>query len=153
MAYKNKEDRLIYAKAYRASHRQELRENNKIYRLNNLEKERTRGRLKAKNTPKVVSAARKRKWRQLHKGEHCAEVMRRYAAKLHRTPKWLSKEQQYKIKQFYVAAAKLTRETGIKHEVDHVMPLQGKILSGLHVPWNLQILTKSENARKNNKVL
>jgi len=50
-------------------------------------------------------------------------------------------------------AWKITAETGIKHEVDHIIPIKGKNVSGLHVPWNLQILTKSKNAKKRNRVI
>jgi 5-methylcytosine-specific restriction endonuclease McrA len=52
---------------------------------------------------------------------------------------------------FYAQAKKLTRETGVNHEVDHIYPLQGKDCSGLHVPWNLQVLTKQQNTTKNNR--
>ena len=73
------------------------------------------------------------------------------ASKNKATPKWLTEEQKQQIKSFYVEADRLTKETGIGHHVDHIIPLQGKEVSGLHVPWNLQILTKSENNIKNNK--
>ena len=56
-----------------------------------------------------------------------------------------------KIEWFYREAKRLFKETGIPHHVDHIIPLQGKYVSGLHVPTNLQILTASENSTKGNR--
>lgn len=67
------------------------------------------------------------------------------------TPPWLTSEQWAEMNAIYEKARKLTLETGIRHEVDHIHPLNGKNLSGLHVPWNLQILTQSENVSKSNR--
>jgi hypothetical protein len=92
-----------------------------------------------------------KKWRQENPGKQNAKTARRRAAKLQATPKWLTEKQKQQIEVFYIEAARLTRETGIPHEVDHIRPLQGKNSNGLHVPWNMQILTQVENARKNNK--
>lgn len=72
------------------------------------------------------------------------------AAKLKRTPPWLTEEHWKQIEEFYNEARRLTQVTGIPHEVDHIIPLRGKNVSGLHVPWNLQILTESQNCSKNN---
>lgn len=72
--------------------------------------------------------------------------------KLNATPKWLTKSQLDLIKMFYARAKYLTIETGIPHQVDHIIPLQGENVCGLHVPWNLRIVTKSENSSKGNKL-
>lgn len=82
-----------------------------------------------------------------------AKNMKRHADKLKRTPKWLTKQQLKEMQSFYIKAKILTKQTGIPHEVDHILPLRGKNLSGLHVPWNLQILTESENIKKSNRVV
>ena len=65
------------------------------------------------------------------------------------TPSWANKES---IKEIYQLAAKLTESTGIMHEVDHIVPLKGKTVCGLHVPWNLQVLAAKDNLSKSNKV-
>ena len=54
--------------------------------------------------------------------------------------------------QFYTEARQKTVETGVKHEVDHIIPLISDVVSGLHVPWNLQILTTFENRSTSNNV-
>lgn len=55
-----------------------------------------------------------------------------------------------KIAAFYLEARRLTKETGIKHEVDHIDPLKHDLVSGLHHEDNLQILPKADNVRKLN---
>ena len=74
------------------------------------------------------------------------------ARKRNAVPKWLTRDQKKEILAFYKEAQRLTEETGIPHEVDHIHPLSGKNLSGLHVPWNLQVLTKVDNRLKYNKI-
>lgn len=64
------------------------------------------------------------------------------------TPAWRDKKA---IKAIYQEARRLTTETGIKHEVDHIVPITGKKVCGLHVEANLQILTKTQNTRKHAK--
>lgn len=82
--------------------------------------------------------------------KNAALASKRRAAQLQRTPKWLTSVHLSQIELFYEAANKLTKEFGIPMEVDHIIPLQGKIVSGLHVPWNLQVITQAENCSKNN---
>ena len=76
---------------------------------------------------------------------------RRRAAKLLRTPPWLTKEQRAEIEAIYVLCAERTKVTGVPHAVDHVIPLVGRTVSGLHIAANLQIITASENCSQNNK--
>ena len=68
------------------------------------------------------------------------------------TPNWLSKEQKDAIKQVYLDAMAITRGTGVAHVVDHVIPLRGELVSGLHVPWNLAVITSKANSKKSNKI-
>lgn len=75
------------------------------------------------------------------------------AAKYNATPDWLTKEHLEQIKEFYQIARDLAwlNESEVL-QVDHIVPLQGKEVCGLHVPWNLQILPKSKNISKFNNL-
>lgn len=76
----------------------------------------------------------------------------RYEAQLKRaTPAWLTDEDWEEMNAIYRRAQELTRSTGVRHEVDHKIPLNGKTVTGLHVPANLQILTQAQNVSKSNK--
>jgi 5-methylcytosine-specific restriction endonuclease McrA len=75
----------------------------------------------------------------------------RRAAKLNRTPKWLDDVQRQQIAEMYECAKELSVMTGESWEVDHIVPMQGECVSGLHVPWNLQLMPKSLNSAKKNK--
>lgn len=55
------------------------------------------------------------------------------------------------IASIYEACRKRSAVTGVPHHVDHIVPLQGRMVCGLHVHWNLQIMTASENCRKSNR--
>lgn len=89
-------------------------------------------------------------WVSQNRGKHNAYHTLRNLSKIQRTPKWLTKENLLEIEVFYKKAQELTNKTKIKYQVDHIVPLNGKNVSGLHVPGNLQILTQKENIKKFN---
>lgn len=67
------------------------------------------------------------------------------------TPAWLTRTQRSEIRQMYQVAITLTKTTGEQYVVDHIVPLRGKDVCGLHVPWNLRVITQEENLAKSNK--
>ncbi len=87
-----------------------------------------------------------------HRAAKTARENLRRAKKLNATPKWLTEMQLDDIKALYLKCKVLKVLTGIIYHVDHIIPLQGDNVSGLHVPWNLQILPWYENLSKGNRV-
>ena len=96
-------------------------------------------------TEKGKLSARKAKKKQIDSGLNNFYNAKRRAAELQATPKWLTSTQLTDIKQVYTNCPS-------GYTVDHIIPLQNEIVSGLHVPWNLQYLTPSENSQKRNKI-
>ena len=80
-----------------------------------------------------------------------ASNAKRRATILAQTPAWVSEHELQRIKALYKEAARLTAATGITHHVDHILPLQGELVCGLHCLSNLQILTQAENCSKSNR--
>lgn len=85
--------------------------------------------------------------------QYAARCAKRRAAKLSACPPWLPKSAQSAIAAIYAEAKRISAETGTKHHVDHIVPLQGENVRGLHVPWNLQIIPAAINCRKFNRLL
>jgi len=90
-------------------------------------------------------------WRRDNPDKSNAYNAERRAGKLKATPSWLSEQHKESIAQVYAECSTLSKETGEPHHVDHIVPLKNPTVCGLHVPWNLQILTKQENSVKSNK--
>lgn len=66
------------------------------------------------------------------------------------TPPWLTRKQKSEIRQLYQIAITMTQTTGEQYVVDHIYPLRSDVVCGLHVPWNLRVVTQQENLRKSN---
>lgn len=103
-----------------------------------------------RNPDKVKQHAAKVK--RENKGKVNADTVKRRTAKMHRTPAWLTEDDLWMITQAYELAALRTKMFGFAWHVDHVLPLQGKTVSGFHTPLNLQVIPGVENIRKGNRV-
>ena len=75
----------------------------------------------------------------------------RRARQRNATPSWLSKEQRLQILDLY-KLRDCFMQNGLQYHVDHIVPLFGENVCGLHVPWNLQLLSPEDNLLKSNKI-
>jgi hypothetical protein len=80
-----------------------------------------------------------------------ANVMRYRNGKAKRTPNWLTPDDFWMMEQAYELARLRTDMLGFQWEVDHEIPLRGKLVSGLHVPDNLRVVPKLVNRDKSNR--
>lgn len=102
---------------------------------------------RAKNPEKAkeIMARSGAKWSRRRCDKRAAMRAKARASRMNRLPIWA---QHQDIEAIYSLAAELTSKTGIPHEVDHIIPLNGDGVCGLHVKENLQIITRSENRSK-----
>lgn len=147
---------------HRVKNRDALNESERIRYRNNRDAELERSRrYKLANPEKIRAAATKycaankevavdryREWAKANPGKALARCRKRQAAKLNRTPPWASLKE---IEKIYQLAARVSKFTGVPMHVDHIIPLQGKNISGLHAENNLQIIPASVNLSKGNR--
>lgn len=131
----NKERVVISEKKYRDNNHEDIKKRRRSFMENNPHKEKEYSK-KYRDTEKGKVSGRYR-------------AAKRRAAKLNATPEWANKEAIKKIYQDCNDIQWLSEEF---LEVDHIVPLQGKDVCGLHIATNLQILTRTENREKSNKL-
>lgn len=96
--------------------------------------------------------------RRYTKTGRCVECDRinkldRTASIVLRTPKWLSEKDKKEIDTLYEQCILLNKKFGDRqYHVDHQIPLNGEFVSGLHVPWNLEVIHSSDNLSKGNRL-
>lgn len=158
----NKDKRRAYAIKYREANRDKLRALTKRWDAANRERRKAAKQRRKENNPTYAS-----EWRKKNKGK-CVQYTIKYHKKnpekhrIHATANankrrtikdslpWVSTKE---LTAFYVVAARVSKCTGIKFHVDHIMPLCGNGFCGLHVPWNLQVIPAKINLRKGNKTV
>lgn len=122
------------AKRWRENNRDRHLENFRTWRAANLDKDR----------------AASRKWQSENPAKVIAALAKRKASILRAMPQWVNQEQ---LAEVYGLRDLVSKETGVPHDVDHIVPLQGKTVCGLHVPWNLRVIPRIENRKKGNRLI
>lgn len=118
---KHAKKKRAYAKAYRESNVEKIKEASKSY--------------KQKNRPKLsrLQIEREQKIKQA-------------------CPSWVTKEDKKWMDEIYKASKQIKDQYGVDTAVDHIIPIKGKTVCGLHVPWNLRVVTRSYNSQKLNNM-
>lgn len=116
-----------------------------------VERKRARERQKYKERKDYFSE-KNRKYRMQNPQKFAFHASKSRRGKKFATPEWLSSDQLNQIERFYEHARDCTITVGEKYQVDHMVPLKGKNVCGLHVPWNLQVLPSDMNISKGNKM-
>ena len=92
-------------------------------------------------------------WKANNKTQVLADNKVRRRKHREATPPWLTRKQKSEIRQLYQIAITMTQTTGEQYVVDHIVPLRSHEVCGLHVPWNLRVITQEENLKKSNKLV
>jgi hypothetical protein len=126
----NREKRKTYEKAYKTSNKTLVKKQKSLWDKRNAEWRKT--------------------YRKLNTGKYNSYAMKRYVREKLAQPTGLSDKYLRELESFYWMAKDLKAVTGETYHVDHIVPLQGKNVCGLHVSWNLQILPADLNMSKSN---
>ena len=165
LQYECKECNRLKCRAHHQANRETYKEKRlQYYKINKAKAIEVDKIWKAQNKEKVLSYKAKwrlenrdlanelsRKWSSNNISKRRAYRSKRRASELQRTPKWVDSEEIWLIAEVFDLAVKRSIMTGIKWHVDHIIPLQGKLVSGLHTVENLQVIPAKINMRKGNR--
>ena len=107
----------------------------------------------ASTRPQHVKREYQNAWKERNTVWVRADTKNRRRKHREATPKWLTKAQKGQMREIYKMAITMTQTTGEQYVVDHIVPLRSHEVCGLHVPWNLRVITQEENLKKSNKLV
>lgn len=120
------------ARDYAESHRTEARQRIKKWSSKNPERKRQNDKA----------------WTEANKARAHSLKAKYRAARRQACPPWVDAAHMARIHEIYKLRRDISEKTGVVHEVDHIVPLQGKTVCGLHVWWNLRVIPREENNRR-----
>lgn len=153
----NRDELRKKAAAYRERNKIAIRQAYQQYYYNNQQRLIQYSREYRRRHPDSVKIARQRHYKA-QKHRYIARNALRRARQFQATPFWLTEEQVNSMNLIYELRDALSRNTGMEYHVDHIVPLKAKnyfngrychVACGLHVPWNLQVVPKTQNLKKN----
>ena len=128
----NPDKRLKFSRDYHERHREKERLRNREYASRTYERDKHK----------------KAGWKKENPDRVCAYTAEYAARKGRALPSWVTDDELEKIRELYAECKKISDSTGVKHQVDHIVPINGKTANGLHVLANLRIITAEENNRR-----
>lgn len=146
---KNADKIAEYRADYRERNDSAIRESSRLYREFNAEKvAESRKKYAKENREKVLESSRA--YQKANRHKYAAWASKRRMISRQAEPSWLSCDHKKQIGLIWGLSELKTFVSGHPYEVDHIVPLQSKEVCGLHVPWNLQVVPRSDNRRKRN---
>ena len=108
---------------------------------------------RAQARPSEQKRAYKKLYHERNPEQRKAQTSLRKRRHREATPPWVTVDQKRQMRSLYLEAQRLTKITGERYVVDHIVPLLSEEVCGLHVPWNLRVITQEENLKKSNKMV
>ena len=108
---------------------------------------------RAKATPNELKNAYRKAWKDNNVLAIRADTKARRRKHRSATPVWLTRKERSAIRALYQAAILSTQLSGERYVIDHIYPLRSDVVCGLHVPWNLRVITQEQNLIKSNKLV
>lgn len=143
---KGNEARAEYFRQY--NRREEVKDRKNEWYLENQDKVKQA----AATRPVEIKRQYRNAWKEANKTQVRADTKARRRKHRQATLPWLSRRQKSEIRHLYQIAITMTQTTGEQYVVDHIYPLRSDVVCGLHVPWNLRVMTQDENLKKSNSL-